>query len=842
MRSCKIFFLGCLALLCGMTAIAQTTMTDQQIIAFIQKEKAKNTPQVQILTQLMERGVTVDRVRKIRANYEKLQNKELQGAVSVGGVNSRLRTNNSQISDNNQNKSNANTNQNFKNLKKEKVDESELTEYQVTQLRKRQQRELGKELDFLLPDSLNYDEDWNWEAKPKKKVFGRDIFNNKDLTFEPEMNIATPADYRLGPGDAVYIDVWGASQKQYTATITPEGEVYIEDFGPIYVSGLSVAQANTKVRNQLGQRFGGSNIKLTVGQTKTITVNVMGEVNNPGTYTLSAFSTVFHALYMAGGTNDIGTMRAIKVYRNNREISTIDLYDYILNGNLRGNVRLASNDVITVGPYECLVNVTGKVKRPMFYEMKPTESVATLLKYAGGFTGDAYAENVSLIRKSGGSISVYTLNEFERGTFHLMDADSINVDSVLNRYKNMVELRGAVMRPGKYQMDGSISTIRQLIEAAGGVTEDAITTRGLVYRIKEDRSRFVERFNTSALLTHQEPDQALRNEDIIFIPSRKEANEELTLNIIGEVRYPGTYEFAANSKIEDLILQAGGLTDKASVAKVDVARRYRDRKALTSGEQVAEFFSFSIKNGYVIDASDDFTLQPFDEVFVRTSPGYIEQQHVRISGEVTFEGTYAITKKKYRLSDLVKAAGMTTEQAYLQGARLVREQTVNEQQRQAELLRVVSMNDSTDLRKINARDTKSVGINLDMAMANPGSDRWDIILRDGDHLFIPQLDNTISINGEVMYPNTVAYKPGASLSYYIDQCGGYGPRPKKSRIFAVHKNGTVSRVKSAKDIQPGSEIVVPAKPKRTGLNAAQWISLSATITTLAAVLVSAFRK
>lgn len=838
MKLHKIFLLFSLIILSGLSTWAQSSMTDDQIIAYITKENAKNTPRSKIITNLIDRGVTVDRIQKIRRNYEKLQNKELQGAVSVGGVNSRLRSNNSKFDE----KDKTQTNQNFKNLKKDKIDESELTEYQATQLRKRQQRELGKELDFLIPDSLNYDDNWNLEEKSKKKVFGRDIFNNKDLTFEPEMNIATPADYRLGPGDAVYIDVWGASQKQYTGTITPEGEVYIEDFGPIAVSGLTVAQANQKIRGQLGQRFGGSSIKLTVGQTKTITVNVMGEVNNPGTYTLSAFSTVFHALYMAGGTNEIGTMRAIKVYRNNREISTIDLYDYILNGNLRGNVRLASNDVITVGPYECLVNVTGKVKRPMYYEMKPTESVATLLKYAGGFTGDAYSDNVNLIRKSGGSISVYTLNEFERGTFHVMDADSLSVDSVLDRYKNMVELRGAVMRPGKYQMDGNISTIRQLIEAAGGVTEDAITTRGLIYRLKEDSSRFVELFHTAALLNHEEPDQALKNEDVIFIPSRKEANEELTVSILGEIRYPGTYEFAANSRIEDLILQAGGLTDKASVAKVDVARRFRDRKALTSGEQVAEFFSFSIKNGYVIDPNNDFTLQPFDEVFVRTSPGYIEQEHVKIAGEVTFAGTYAITKKEFRLSDLVKAAGMTTQQAYLQGARLERQLTNNERLRQQDLLRIVSINDSTDLRKINAQETKSVGINLDMAMANPGNDRWDIILRDGDNLFIPQYDNTVSVNGEVMYPTTMAYKPNAPLSYYIDQCGGYGLRPKKSRIFAVHKNGTVSRIRSAKDIQPGSEIVVPTRPKRIGMPLSSLLSISMTIATLASVMVTALRK
>lgn len=449
------------------------------------------------------------------------------------------------------------------------------------------------------------------------------------------MNIATPQDYRLGPGDAVYVDVWGASQQRFESTVSPDGTINIENYGPVDVDGLTVAQANHRLRATLGKRYGGSNIRLTVGQTKTITVDVMGEVQVPGTYTLSAFATVFNALYMAGGTNDIGTLRNIKIFRNKRLISTCDIYDYILNGNMKGNVRLASGDVIVVGAYECLVNITGKVKRPMYYEMKEKESVGTLIKYAGGFTGDAYQGNINLMRKAGGELSVYSIDEFERNSFHLADGDSVSVDSTLQRYRNMVEIKGAVMRPGKYQMDGNITTIRQLIEAAGGLSEDAFTPRAFIHRMKEDRTLEVIDVDVKGIMDHSVADITLKNEDVFFIPSTKLMQEERTLSIIGEINYPGVYNYAENTSLETFILQAGGLKDAASLIKVDVSRRLRNQEADHSGTQVAQTFSFSLKDGFVIDGTPGFILEPFDEVYVRRSPGYVPQQHVSIEGEIT---------------------------------------------------------------------------------------------------------------------------------------------------------------------------------------------------------------
>ena len=832
-----LFFL--FALLLGVPAVhAQSTMTDQQIMDFYVKSKSDGRTVAQIVTQLMERGVTVERIRKIRRNYEAQQKKEVVGADDISGVSGktveRLRKG-KKVQQTPENK-------NFpqRDVKQKKVEG--LSPYEMEEMQDQEFRDMSRELEFLMPeDSLRHVAKHKVEDKTKK-VFGRDIFNNNKLTFEPEMNIATPSDYRLGPGDAVYIDVWGASQKQYTSTVSPEGVVNIEGFGPVQVSGMTVAQANAKLRSTLGARFGGSQVKLTVGQTKTITVNVMGEVKVPGTYTLSAFSTVFHALYAAGGINEIGTLRAIKVYRNSQLISTVDIYDFILNGRLRGNVRLASNDVIVVGPYECVVDITGKVKRPMRYEMKTTESVGTLIKYAGGFTGDAFENNVTLFRKSGGEKSIYSLSDFERDKFQVRDVDSVNVDSVLDRYKNLVELRGAVMRPGKFQMDGNISSVRQLLEAAGGLTEDAFANRGIIHRRKADRTLEVKEFNPGAILSRQEADEILKNEDVVFIPSRKEANEELRLSIKGEVRYPGTYNYASGTTIESLIEQAGGLTDKASIAKVDVARRFRDRKAMSSGNEVAQFYSFSVKDGFVVNGRPGFTLQPFDEVYVRTSPGYIEQKHVEVHGEVQFSGTYVITKKDYRLSDLVKAAGGQTAQAYLKGAVLERPLTNSERLKQQELKKIISMNDSTDLRKIEVGDHNNVAIYLDKALSHPGNDLWDVILRDGDRLIIPQYNNTVSVSGEVMYPTTLPYKPGASLSYYIDQCGGYSLKAKKSKTFATQMNGMVSRVRSSGDIQPGCNIVVPAKPKGGPFPWTQVVSLAMSVVTLAAIVINVIKK
>ena len=827
-------------------ALAQSSMTDSQIMEFVVKENDKGTPREEIFKKLIERGVSVDDIRRIRDKYEKQNKNNVVGGRNIDGSQTidRMRKNNGQT----RREDNAEKNKDFKQRQtagnKRRVNKSEMNDFQRKRYEEQEMDEYADAFDFVLPDSLDMmfpDKLGDGKDKGKKKeVFGRNIFNNKNLTFESDMNVAIPQNYRLGPGDAVYIDIWGASEQSVTATVSPEGTITIEGCGPVNVNGLTVAQANQRVKGVMQRHYAGSNIQLTVGQTKTISVNVMGEVQNPGTYTLSAFATVFHALYMAGGTNDIGTLRNIKVYRGGKLISTVDIYDYILNGNLKGNVTLASDDVIAVDAYDCLVDITGKVKRPMVYEMKSNESLATLLKYAGGFAGDAYEDVVHVVRKKGGRFSVYSLDEYSRADFHMCDGDSVAVDSTLNRYTNMVEAKGAVMRPGKYQYGSNITTVSQLLATAGGLAENAYAEHAILRRRKADRSLEVLSINPRAIMDHTQPDVALQNEDELFVPDRTAAQEERTLTIEGEVIYPGTYDFAENMSVEDLILQAGGLKDAASLVKVDVARRQRDKAAVTSSNNVAQMFSFKIKDGFTIDGEKDFILEPFDEVYVRRSPDYVEQQHVTIQGEVAFPGTYTITKKGMRLSELINMCGGILPEGYAKGARLERKLTEAEKIRQRQLLRMSTTSDSLDMSKLEISDIRFVGIYLDKALANPGSE-WDLVVQEGDRLIVPLFNNTVSVQGEVMYPNTVGFKKGEKLNYYINQSGGYSLRAKKDRVFAIHMNGTVTRVKSAKDIEPGCEILVPAKRKRQQLSITQILSLGMTFVTLGSVIVSVLK-
>ena len=825
MKKYIILFLFALLLPCYATA--QSSMTDEQILKFVMKENAEGTSQAQIVTKLMQKGVTIEQIRRVKDKYERQAKNKGLGTVSSKDTeedNGRQRKNNGKKGSSKNDDDEESPQYRLKDTREKKKSKSKEVVYDETN---EDWLMMQDELNTFIPDTTAMLEKLLAE-KRKKKVFGRDIFNNKDLTFEPNMNIATPQNYILGPGDAVYIDIYGASQKTIESTVSPDGEVTIEGFGPVQVSGLTVAQANARLRSTLGARYSSSKIKLTVGQTRSIMINVMGEVKNPGTYTLPAFATVFHALYMAGGTNDIGTMRNIKVYRNNRLVSVVDIYDYILNGKLTGNVRLADNDVISVGPYDCLVNITGKVKRPMYYEMKRNESVGTLLKYAGGFTGDAYKKSVRIVRKTGREYSVYNVDEFDMSAFHLADEDSVNVDSILPRFSNMVEVKGAVFRPGMYQVGGDINSVKTLIEHADGLREEAFTARAVMHRMKKDRTLEVVPVDVEGILDGTVPDIPIQNNDVLFIPTKQEMMEEQTITIHGEVQYPGIYRYADNETLEDFVLQAGGLKQTASTVKVDVSRRIVNPKALTTDSVIARTYTFALKDGFVIDGTPGFKLMPFDEVYVRKSPGYYKQQNVVVEGEVMFSGTYTLSKKNQRLSDLIKSAGGVNDRGYIAGARL--ERKVNESERarmeavlkkakeEAELMEIeaakenkkIDLKDSEKIKKFEIPEFYSVGIELDKALANPGCDA-DIVLREGDKIIVPQYNGTVKINGAVMYPNTVGFQKGKKAKYYINQAGGFSEKAKKSQTYIVYMNGTIAKVSQNAKPKPGCEIVVPEK-------------------------------
>ena len=864
----KKYILFVLLLACSLAGFAQSSMTDTQVMEFVQKEHKRGTSQAQIVTKLMQSGVDISQIRRVRATYEKMQKGNAAfGAVSESSTGDRSRSNNGQKRPG-QNKRQVaeNTLDDYNNS------EQEMNRYSDGRISNNQMWEhtydendgdylkMQSEINDWMPQdtAVLYENLLKQLSRNRKKVWGRDIFNNKSLSFEPNMNMALPRNYRLGPGDAVFIDVYGASQKSYQTTVAPDGIITLDGFGPIQVSGLTVAQANNRIKQKLGKRYSSSSIRLSVGQTHTIMVNVVGEVKTPGTYTLSAFATVFNALYMAGGIGDLGTLRNIKVYRGGTLISTVDVYDFLRRGHLSGNVRLADNDVIVVGPYEMIAQVSGKVKRPMFYEMKRGESLGTLISYAGGFAGDAYTRSVRVRRKTGRQYSIFNVNEFDMRNFRVADEDSVSVDSVIPRYENMVEIKGAVFRPGMYEVGGRINSVRELVEAADGLTEVAFAPHAVLHRKKADRTLEVISVDIDGILTGRIADVPLQNEDVLFIPTKTEAQEQRTITIHGEVLYPGIYTYADNESLEDFILQAGGLKQTASTVRVDVSRRITNPQALEPDSIIARTYSFSLRDGFVIDGAPGFVLEPYDEVYVRKSPGTSIQQNVSVEGEVVFAGNYTLTSRKMRLSDIFKAAGGGTDLAYIKGARLERRPTPSERVRMeaafrtqmeqqsknimqlairtkdAAVLQAAQENSKKAEEKFQVPDMYPVGIELDKAIAHPGSDA-DLVLREGDRLIVPQYNGTVKINGAVMFPNSVGYVEGKSVAYYIDQAGGFANDAKKSNTYILYMNGMLAKVGHNAKVRPGCEIIVPTKiQSRMGL--AETLSIGSSAASIAAVI------
>lgn len=824
-------------------AMAQS-MTDEQLIKYVQAEKEKGTSQNVILRNLVAKGVTPEQVRRVRRKVEAEQ--QQLGASDLTG------------------KTGGTTQSRLRNQRQRELDERQKRQGQMVRSqmeeqewryknRKQRIQDLESETDFFDLDSLQYYAD----RLPKdQQVFGREIFNQPYLSFEPNQNIATPTNYRLGAGDKVIIDIWGASQLTIEETISPDGTITIDNVGPVQLAGLTVSQAKQRLRSRIGQFYSDCEVSLALGENRSINVQVLGEVKMPGSYTMSSLSSAFNALYAAGGIGDIGTVRNIKVYRGGRQLATIDVYEFLLHGNSTGNVRLQDDDVIIVGPYECLVEVRGKVKRPMFYEMKPTESVAQVVNYSGGFSGDAYTKNVRLVRKQGMEYTMHTIGEFDMGNFKIADGDSLYIDSVIPRFSNMAEVRGAVMHPGQFQMDGSVQSVRDLIRLAEGLREDAFTQRAVMHRMKDDLSLEMISVDLEGIMAGTSPDVPLKKGDVLFIPSKEEMKGEQTLTIGGEVNYPGKYKFAENTTIKDLILMAGGLTRTASMAKVDVFRPIYEPKALLKESRQARHYSFTLKDGFELEDTM-FVLQPFDEVQVRRSPITPNQQNVTVTGNVNFEGEYAMTSKEFRLSDLVKMAGGLDSLAYPKGAQLIRTMTDIERQQQEQSLRKaqirlyeqsmdedknynLALADSLLEMKMDMGTSYNVGINLEEAIKHPGGVD-DILLRENDRLVVPQYSNTIKISGEVMYPISINYKEGEGIQYYIKRAGGYTQNAAKRGAYAIYMNGTVNQLGKrtrSKNIQPGCEIVVPTKKKRQGLSAAEIMMLGTSAVSLSTMIVT----
>lgn len=803
-----------LAIVFGLTAIAGAfaQMTDSQVIDFVKKEHQAGTSQSQIVTKLMQRGVKVEQIRRLRNQYD--------AQISASGVSGAADGAISMATERMVGNSDGTTSQELTTARRgtsgevyaDAAEEHEEAERDVKAMQNVPGEAAGK------------------------RIFGHDVFNHR---ISVNTNLPTPPNYVLGPGDQLVIDVYGESQKTLVHTVSPEGSVTIPDVGPIHVSGLTVEAAQTKIKNTVGSHYSGSSIRLTVGDTRSIMIQIMGEVNNPGSYNLSAYATVFHALYMAGGIKQLGTLRNIKVLRNGRLVTVVDIYEYLLNGRLAGNINLQDNDVIIVGPYESLVGITGNVKRPMFYEMRKNESVGMLLEYAGGFTGDAYKKSVRLVRQTGDFYTVHNIDEFEMNTFLVDDGDAVSVDAIINRYENMVEIKGAVFRPGQFNLNSNVCSVRGLIQAAAGLTEDAFAQHALIHRLKADRSLEVVPVDAQGIMDGTVADVMLQNEDVLFIPTQDELRKERWFTVTGEVMTPGTYEFADNTTIEDLIVMAGGLRDGASLARVDVSRRINDPYSMVKGQEISETYKFDIKEGLVIDNGRNFTLQPYDVVHVRRSPGYVMPKNITVTGEVNYEGTFTLEKKNLRLSDAIEMAGGIATDAYVKGARLIRTMDDAERVRKQSMLEALrsmtTSKDSVAWEKLSTNDTYVIGIDLEKAIQEPGG-QYDIVLREGDHLDIPEYNGTVRISGDVQFPNTITYVKGKKAKWYVENAGGYSEQAKKKKAFIVYQNGMMARLTRGVEVEPGSEIVVPSKKQKHFWNLSDWIATGTSIASLASMI------
>lgn len=766
----QTFLLIALVAMVAFVTPAKAQMSDDAVISYVESGIAAGKSQKDLAKELAARGVTKEQAERIKTRYEQSQASQ-ETAAKVAGVQERQR----RISDG--------------PLETEAGDIDAVS------------------VELSDPEGKN--------------VFGRNIFRSRNLTFAPSANLPTPVNYVLGPGDEVIIDVWGTNQATIRRTISPDGTINIPDVGMVSLNGMTIKEADAYMKRKLGQIYSvdgedaRSEIKLSLGNIRTIQVNMMGEVANPGTYYLSSLSNIYHALHRAGGVSDLGSLRAIQLIRKGKVIAVIDIYDFIRDGKTNETI-LEEGDIINVPTYEIIVDIAGNVKRPMSYELKKGETIADLINYAAGFTGDAYTKNLRMIRKNGSEYQIFTVNEPDYASFDLMEGDALTVGAMLDRFENKLEIKGAVYRPGTYQLGGEIKTVKDLIEKAEGLKGDAFTNRGLITREREDLTLEMLPVDIGAIMAGTASDVELVKNDVLYIPSIHDLKDLGNITVLGEVAKPGTFVYAENTTLEDAIMLAGGLLESASTVKIEVSRRIKNAESTTQADTIGKVFTFSFKDGYVLDGEAGFLLEPYDRVFVRRSPGYVAQTTVSISGEVIFPGSYILTHKEERLSDLVGKAGGLNSWAYVRGARLLRQMNAEEAARLLAAGKVLeNVGDNVDVSNIDHSRVYSVGIDLEKALAKPGSDA-DLVLREGDMLIVPEYINTVKISGNVMYPNVITYDPSYTVKDYVQQAGGYGFRTKKSKTYVIYLNGTVKKARrwSKGVIEPGCEIVIPQKHER----------------------------
>lgn len=773
-------------------------LSDGQIRQFIEQAESRGLSQQELETLALARGMPASEIAKLKQRIQRLQGNKSANEVKDEGQERTL------------------------NFEKGEGD-LDLFDTFIPKVREKRQ----EESDIL------------------SKIYGYSLFNTKNLTFEPSFNIPTPEDYQLGAGDELSINIWGASEATYQLTVTPEGYIRVPNLGLIYLNGLSIDKARSRIFYQLTRIYAGlkprdgSNpntfAQISLASVRSIKVTILGEANLPGTYTLPSLATVFNALYASGGPSVNGSFRTIQVIRDNKVEAELDIYDFLLTGIAKNNIRLRDQDLIKISPYAMRVEVGGEVKREGLYEAIEGETVADLIKFAGGYTERAFQGRLMLDRVTKDDMKVLDVENPEQ--VELQNGDKVSVEQVLDRYANRVEIKGAVFRPGFYELTEGL-TAKSLIEKAQGLREDAFMNRASIYRFRENMTVEVVSFNLGSLMDGSIEDIPLKRDDLIQISSIFELKEGFTINIQGEVLEPGDYPFAYDMNLEDLVILAGGFKESAENARIDVARRISSSEAQ---ETMAEIFTFNVNKQLEIEKeSKDFTLEPFDRVYIRKAPGYETQTQVMINGEVAYPGTYTLSKRNERLSSILERAGGLTEYAYAEGAKIIRE--LDQSSLDKYLKQRLSDNDTT-LRSLDSIGVRTVGIDLVKLLENPGSD-FDIVVQEGDVIEIPRLSQTVQLTGEVLYPSISTYRKSSSLRSYVSSAGGFTRKADKGRSFVVYANGSAKNTRNYilfKDypkVTPGSEVVIPRKPIKDGLSIGEISVISSTLATLTFLIIN----
>lgn len=792
MKNAVIAFL--FSLLLVLSAFAQNVMTDQQIIDYYEQGVAQGKSREAIAQELALRGVTREQAQRVAAIWQAQQNNTTDPGLDTGSR--------SHVAGG--------------------APETALS---------------SASPDEVLPGNSG-------------TIYGYDVFRNRNLNFSPSANMPTPPNYRLGPGDEVIIDIFGASQQTIRQTISPEGSIVVQYLGPVYLNGLTVDEANTFLRKKLSAIYAGlnqggknTNIRLTLGQIRSIQIDVLGDVATPGTYFVSSFATIFHALYQAGGIVEPGSLRNITVSRGGKTVGQADVYELLTTGSRENDIRLEDGDVILVRPYTEMVKIDGMVMRPMLFEMKEGETLAHLISYAGGFANGANTESINVVRQNGKSFEVRTVENRDFTSFVLQNGDEVTVGRLQSRFENRISISGAVYFPGMYERSDELRTVRQLVAKAGGLLPEAFTGRAVINREHEDRTLEVFSVNLARVLDGSDPDFVLSNNDELIIASKTVLEDRGTMSISGMVAHPGTFPFAANTTVEDLIVMAGGLTSGASTARVDVTRMRKDVESLTASGNMAELYSFSIKDGLIADGESGFVLEPYDEVVVHRSPAYNSAVHFSITGQVNFPGSYTLTGHDERLSDAVRKAGGLTDYSYARGARLYRTLTADERRQALDAAEsLLHEGDTVAFRQINRQNEGivQVAIDLEKAIAQPGGP-YDILLRENDTLEIPEASNTVLTRGAVMAPSTLTFVSGKTAGYYIRKSGGYGQRAQTGKAYIINLNGEKRPLRSWSQVNPGDELVVPLREKKNvdvRGSVVAYTSAAASLSTLAVAIMS----